>query len=395
MRVLEQADYLKIYLRAIQYNSIEKKEAYFLGKYNEHKECNPLPLFIDGLGKADAYFENIIRERYTKDLQEYQLACKVDADNKEKYVEPTLNSVEHPCYFIDNEMRGHYNYSNILKIRQGYMSFTLSILKDNPQSKPQPNAKPEPQLKTDFIIKSVTLAKIKSFDNPTALKDELRQIYDSEFEPYKNELAAKLGYKSPINQFGINKEIAKKKHKEKGHTPEPEKPAKEMPLTDAMIKDFIEQQKAKFANLLTCDYIEKRLQAKTYIEYLESRLNPKESQPEQIFTPKTDTLKDWLKPDYIKPFIEIEQGLFERGFIDANYKWLKSKKDLIDLLIVITDYRLFKERVLGKKMQSFHYRQFISKRYGFGKTGLTETGKKYKPTIEIARASFLWVKKPA
>jgi|GEM_PF-4206622 len=135
-------------------------------------------------------------------------------------------------------------------------------------------------------------------------------------------------------------------------------------------------------------------------EFLNTELKYREQQTQPltpgkpIFTPETDLLKEWILPDYLTKFTAIELELFSRGFIDNSYKWQKYKTDLADFLCVITSYKYFKHVVKGQKRQGFHYRQFISERYGFGMTGMTETWKKSKPKIDIAMIPFKWIEKP-
>ena len=115
---------------------------------------------------------------------------------------------------------------------------------------------------------------------------------------------------------------------------------------------------------------------------------------EQPFKPDIDGLKTFVLPDNLQWFAEIETELFNRGYIDGAYKWMKNKTDLIDFLTVIYTMKVFRPSVNGKRLQDFHKRQFISGRYGQGKTGLTETAKKHKPKTDIAVIPFSWIKKP-
>jgi hypothetical protein len=119
----------------------------------------------------------------------------------------------------------------------------------------------------------------------------------------------------------------------------------------------------------------------TCITGFQSNLEPKHK----------ETLKNWIYHDSLKTFINIENELLERGYLNDNYKWVKYKTFLIDFLITIQHNKFFKNIVKGQKKQDFHYRQFISELYGYGKTGLTETSKKHKPKLEIASSLFLWV----
>jgi len=112
------------------------------------------------------------------------------------------------------------------------------------------------------------------------------------------------------------------------------------------------------------------------------------------FIPETNKLKEWIMQDYITKFTEIEIELFNRGFIDIDYKWKKYKTLLADFVCVISEYNFIKRIVKGKQNKPFHKRQFLSDRYGFGKTGLTETNKKYKPKFENSVILFSWITKP-
>lgn len=118
--------------------------------------------------------------------------------------------------------------------------------------------------------------------------------------------------------------------------------------------------------------------------------------PQISFIQKDENFKDWIMPDFKIKFMVIEKELFDRGYIDSSYNWQKphTQRELIELLCVLRLYKYFKPIVKGKKCKEFHYRQFISKRYGFIKTGLTETAKKYKPTLKLSEATFHWINKP-
>lgn len=113
-----------------------------------------------------------------------------------------------------------------------------------------------------------------------------------------------------------------------------------------------------------------------------------------LFIPEIDNLNEWVLSDHISKFTKVEVELFNRGYIDKSYKWQKQKTTLCDFLCVIIDYRYFKSRLKGKPIEDFHKRQFISERYGYGKTGLSETWKKVKPQLKGAIIPFLWIEKP-
>lgn len=112
------------------------------------------------------------------------------------------------------------------------------------------------------------------------------------------------------------------------------------------------------------------------------------------FNPKIDKeLKAWIYPNNIEKFAEIETELFAQGFINATYKWQmgkgKGKRKLIDFIITIDKY--IKPVVKRKQIQDFHKRQFFSERYGFGKTGLKDSWKKYQPSQTEAKVPFFWL----
>lgn len=107
-----------------------------------------------------------------------------------------------------------------------------------------------------------------------------------------------------------------------------------------------------------------------------------------------EQLKEWIYSDHLENYIEIEMELLSRGFLDADYQWKKYKTEMIDFLKVIEHYQFFRPVVLSVRKKDFHYRQFISELYGFGKTGLSETVKKHKPSLESAQIPFSWIGNP-
>ena len=151
------------------------------------------------------------------------------------------------------------------------------------------------------------------------------------------------------------------------------------------LKNFIGEKFSMYCQLFGeyKDYLNNTIltSEQTDLKGFQSNLEPKHN----------EILKDWIYPDSLKTFIDIENELLERGYLDDNYKWVKYKISLIDFLITIQHNKFFKNIVKGQKKQDFHYRQFISELYGYGKTGLTETSKKHKPKLEIASIPFLWV----
>lgn len=106
-----------------------------------------------------------------------------------------------------------------------------------------------------------------------------------------------------------------------------------------------------------------------------------------------NNLNKWILPDYQTKFSAIEHELFDRKYIDNFHKWQKHKTELANFLCVILNYKYFRPFVKGKKIQDFHKRQFISERYGYGKTGLSETWKKTKPKFDLVKIPFPWVEK--
>lgn len=137
---------------------------------------------------------------------------------------------------------------------------------------------------------------------------------------------------------------------------------------------------------------------KVFEEFFILQMTSENKPPKQSFTTKEENIKDWILPDYIDLFFEIEKELFDRGYIDNSYKWQmgenKGKVKLIDFLCVIIEYKYFKQRVNGKNKEDYQKRHFISERYGFEKTGLSESAKKYIPTLKLALGSFSWINPP-
>ena len=105
-------------------------------------------------------------------------------------------------------------------------------------------------------------------------------------------------------------------------------------------------------------------------------------------------LKEWILPDYLNKFVEIEKELYNREYIDQYHQWQKKLTVLVEFVCVIIVYNYFKPIVNGKKIKDFHKRQFISERYGYKKSGLTDTWGKVKPKIDSAKIPFSWIEKP-
>ena len=153
--------------------------------------------------------------------------------------------------------------------------------------------------------------------------------------------------------------------------------------TDEKIKDFYD-----FKPNLIWGLNNSIAEIKKEIEKLK-KSNSKVQNP--TFTPETVKLKNWIEFKKITLFTEIEQGLFDYRYIDENYKWQKSQKDLVEFLIVINEYKFFRVRVKGCKQNAKHYRWFISERYGYHKTWLSDTSNKYKPNFEYSLKNFTWI----
>ena len=104
-------------------------------------------------------------------------------------------------------------------------------------------------------------------------------------------------------------------------------------------------------------------------------------------------IENWILPDKLDDFKRIEELLLNKEYLDNQFKW-KNKRRLIEFIAIVHHYSFFKPKVDRKLMQYYHYRQFISQLYGFGKTGLTETSTKYKPSVELSQAEFKWIESP-
>jgi hypothetical protein len=121
--------------------------------------------------------------------------------------------------------------------------------------------------------------------------------------------------------------------------------------------------------------------------------NPKEFES-SIINSHLEKIQRWCYSDCIESFVKIEKELLKREYLNEKYKWEKHKTELIEFLQIIYNFKFFKSVVDGKNKQFFHYRQFISELYGLGKTGLSETAKNHKPSIELAKATFFWLENP-
>ncbi len=108
-----------------------------------------------------------------------------------------------------------------------------------------------------------------------------------------------------------------------------------------------------------------------------------------IATRKDKELREWILPDLIPKFEEIENQLYNDGFLDIELKWnrKKTQKQCIDFYTLIKS-KYFKPVVRGRRISDSHKRNFIAKRYGFTSQQLMETSKKYKPTMKMAKATF-------
>jgi len=85
----------------------------------------------------------------------------------------------------------------------------------------------------------------------------------------------------------------------------------------------------------------------------------------------------------ISKFHKLESHLKSIFFIDENHKWLKSKVLLCNFLSYLIKEKYFKQQQKYKLKKAFHYVQFLSQRYGLGKTGLSESWKKFNKDIDI------------
>jgi len=213
----------------------------------------------------------------------------------------------------------------------------------------------------------------------TITLEDKRELIDKQIKKVQNSLSMK-------NQnpgfYGFNKEIAKYYRDKNGLYQYLKQNSKDQTL----MRDC-----ASIIFLAYWDYEKLRFLEKVY-----NSINAGEtdSKLDAVLELETEILKDWILSDYLSEFGEIEKELFSRKFIDNNYKWKKTKRNLIEFLIVIQEYGFFKRVVQGNQKQGFHYRRFIAERYGYGKFGLSDSWKKHQPNLNEAKIPFFWINKP-
>jgi len=142
-----------------------------------------------------------------------------------------------------------------------------------------------------------------------------------------------------------------------------------------------------------------RLKALNYfddlLELLIEKYKAKKKDSQADLKPiNVELLEGWILPDFISKYIEIEKELYNLGYIDKAYKWKKKKTELANYVCVIINYKYFKPIVDGKKIKDFHKVHLISERFGYGKTGLSETWKKHNKNIDLAKIPFSWIEAP-
>lgn len=129
-------NYIKIFVGAMRYDTLALAEAYFLGKYNEHKEYNPLPLFIKGI--TDAYNTLVyhIKDRLNDELMKYSKlkAIKPDTTNEK----PGLNKIYLSATNYNSGVSANFNIKGVESIKQAFDEFAKNQI---PQPAPaQPKA---------------------------------------------------------------------------------------------------------------------------------------------------------------------------------------------------------------------------------------------------------------
>ena len=108
-------------------------------------------------------------------------------------------------------------------------------------------------------------------------------------------------------------------------------------------------------------------------------------------------VKEWILPDFVNKYTQLEKELFNRNYIDDKNNWAKSKIKLAEFLRVIIDLRYFKHKKDSSLLKDFHKRQFIEERYGYEKSGLSNTWEKFNRKVKastIAKSTFYWIVDP-
>ena len=120
-----------------------------------------------------------------------------------------------------------------------------------------------------------------------------------------------------------------------------------------------------------------------------------ESKDIQKFNPNNESLKDWIYPMHLSKYIEMEQELFTKNYIDNKGRWIKHSgylKELAEFTFLILRKGYFNRIVKGIEMKNHRYRHFISERYLGNKLALSGMWKKCNKTFLEYTNRFDWIK---
>ncbi len=143
---------------------------------------------------------------------------------------------------------------------------------------------------------------------------------------------------------------------------------------------------------------------KTQIKYVEKKQNISLfSNPlQQGFNPiyavnHKEVIEKFIFPDCVNWFLEMENELYRLGFINNNYEWIldkkqnKTQRSLIELIVLLESYCVFQK---SRNIKHANRRCFIASLYSIDEVKLKESNKKYKPTLNVAQATFSFLKNP-
>jgi len=105
-----------------------------------------------------------------------------------------------------------------------------------------------------------------------------------------------------------------------------------------------------------------------------------------------DGLEEIIYPDYVFQFTQIEQELFNRGFLNADYKWIGTpiKKTACEFIVTVSALKYTKGKITPLTL-----RRAFERRYGFEQNGLAEMFKPIKrPKFESAKITFRFILAP-
>lgn len=127
---------------------------------------------------------------------------------------------------------------------------------------------------------------------------------------------------------------------------------------------------------------------------------PETDQPTNIKEFDNSTLTQIINDDLEDEFLKHEKRLKADGYIDSENKWIDgrgkktmSRKDLVNLILLLKEKKYLKLKFKGKKLKESDYKKFFEVRYGCNlleqfKEAKTEAKRNPKKSLETAKITF-------